>query len=101
VLRGFQIEPDGAGSWKYQLLAMQSGKAGGVFNGRYDVTLSGTLDGKPWTMSLPNGMQTLQVKQYARVEGRMAVPASAVVKTAQLKVVDASGAVRASQTTRL
>lgn len=101
VLRGFQVEPEGAGSWRYQLLAMQSGKSAGVFNGRYDVTLSGTLDGKPWTLSLPGGMQTLQVKQYARVDGRIAVPPQAVVKTAQLKVVDASGAVRASQSAKL
>jgi hypothetical protein len=41
------------------------------------------------------------VKQYARVEGMVDCPPHAVVKSAQVKVTDAGGAVRALQTLKL
>src|SRR4249920_1554293 len=48
VIRGLQAELKAPGQMRFQLLAMQAGKRPAEFNGRYDVTLSGTLDGKPW-----------------------------------------------------
>jgi hypothetical protein len=101
TVRGFQAEVQAPGHVRYQLLVVQSGRNAAQFNGHYELTLSGTLDGQPWT-SLPAGVnQPLQVKQYARVEGMLDCPPQAVVKTAQVKVTDAGGAVRALQTLKL
>lgn len=63
--------------------------------------LSGTLDGKPWTMALPGGAKALQFRQYVRVEGSMEHPVEAVLKTVQARVLDNKGVVRAAQTVKL
>jgi len=97
AVRGFQAEPVAPGQLRYQLLVMQNGKPGAPFDGRYELTLNGSLDGHPWTAGLPGGAQPLQVKQYARVEGRIEHPAGAVVKTVQVRVLNGAGAVMATQ----
>jgi hypothetical protein len=101
AVRGFQLEPESPGQWRYQALMMQYGRQAGVFSGRYELTLSGLREGKPWSMELPAGSQAVQIKQYARVEGRLSGPENVVLKSVQLRVLDASGAVRASQTLKL
>lgn len=100
-VRGFQASADAPGHLRYQLLLMQAGKSAMAFSGRYELTLGGTLDDKPWSIMSPGGPQTINVKQYARVEGVVDYPARAVVKTVQLRVLDAGGSVRAMQTLRL
>lgn len=100
-LRGFQAEVQAPGHIRYQLLVMQSGKSALQFSGRYEMTLMGTLNGQPWTSPQPGANQAIQVKQYARVEGLLDFPSLAVVKTVQVKVTDAGGAVRALQTLKL
>ena len=102
AVRGFQAEQQAPGHVRYQLLVMQGGRNAPQFNGFYEATLAGTLDGQPWS-SPPSaaGRQTLQVKQYARVEGMIDCPPNVVVKTVQVKVTDAGGAVRALQTLKL
>lgn len=99
-VRGLQIEPQLPGRLRYQLLVMQSGRTVATFTGRYELTLAGTLDGRPW-MQNAGTPQGLTLRQYARVEGVLEHPPAAVVKTVQVKVTDSSGAVRATQTTRL
>ena len=102
TVRGFQVEVPAPGHVRYQLLVMQGGRTAVQFNGHYELTLSGTLDGQPWTSAASAGAnQPLQVKQYARVEGMLDCPPRAVVKSAQVKVTDAGGAVRALQTLKL
>jgi hypothetical protein len=100
-VRGFQASADAPGHLRYQVLVMQAGKTAAAFNGRYDLTLGGTLDDKPWSVTAPGGPQALNVKQYARVEGVVDYPEHAVVKTVQLRVTDAGGSVRAMQTLNL
>jgi len=100
-VRGFQADVAAPGHVRYQLLVMQSGKNATQFNGRYELTLTGTLDGQPWTSPATGANQPLQVKQYARVEGMIDCPPQAVLKSAQVKVTDAGGAVRALQTLKL
>lgn len=100
MIRGLQAELKAPGQMRFQLLAMQAGKRPPEFNGRYDVTLSGTLDGKPWVFARPGGAQPLQLKQYARVEGVIDHPAQAVVKTVSIRVMDLNGVVRASLTVK-
>ena len=101
TVRGFQVEMAAPGHVRYQLLVVQGGRNAVQFSGRYELTLIGTLDGRPWTSPPAGSAQALQVKQYARVEGMLDCPPQAVVKTAQVKVTDAGGAVRALQTLKL
>jgi hypothetical protein len=101
VVRGFQAEAAAPGQLRYQLLVMQNGRAPQVFEGRYEITATGQLGGQPWTGGLPGGALPLQVKQYARVEGRIDHPPGAVVKTVQVRVLNGSGAVMATQMANL
>lgn len=100
-VRSIQAEPQTPGQIRYQVLIMQSGRQTTPFNGRYELSLTGTLDGKPWSQALPNGPLPVQVKQYARLEGLIDHPPQAVVKTVQLRILDGGGAVRATQTLKL
>jgi hypothetical protein len=100
VIRGLQAELRAPGQLRVQLLVMQTGKRAPDFNGRYDINLNGTLDGKPWLFARPGGAQALQLKQYARVESVTDYPPQAVVKTVSVRVMDLNGAVRASLTVK-
>ena len=101
VIRGLQAEATVAGQLRFQLLLMQAGKTKPEFQGRYEVTLSGMLDGKPWTMPQPGGAKPLQLKQVLRVEGIIDHPPQAVVKAVLVRVMDLNGGVKATQTVKL
>lgn len=101
VIRGLIAEMKSAGNLKYQMLLMQPGKSPQEFAGRYEVTLTGTLDGKPWNWAQPAGVHALQLKQYLRVEGSIDCPAMVVVQTVSVKVTDKAGATRAAETVKL
>lgn len=101
AVRALQAEPGSPGHLRYQMLLMQNGKARSEFNGRYELTLAGTVDGQPWSQPMPGGARPLQMKQYARIEGSLEYPRRAVVKTLELKVTDMAGGVRATQTVQL
>jgi hypothetical protein len=101
AIRSVQAEIVQPGQLRYQILVMQSGKAPSEFKGRYQLQLTGTLDGKPWTLNPPSGPQAIMLRQYVRVEGLVDYPAPAVVKTMQVRVIDGSGGLRASQTVKL
>jgi hypothetical protein len=100
-VRGLQLEPQAPGQLRFQLLLMQLGKTLPEFQGRYELTLAGMLDGKPWTWTPPPTKSNVVLKQYLRLEGMIEFPTAAVVKSVTVKVLDAQGAVKASQTTRL
>ena len=102
AIRSLQAEALMPGQVRYQLLVMRAGgKNLPTFDGRYDVTLTGTLDGKAWTFSPPAGGQPLQLKQYLRLDGLLEHAQAAVVKSVSVRVMDASGAVKASLTAKL
>ncbi len=101
AIRGMQVEAMGPGQMRYQLLLMQAGKTLPEFQGRYEITLSGTLDGKPWSLPQPGGAKPLQLKQYLRLEGVIQLPPQAVVKAALVRVMDLNGGVKATQTVKL
>ncbi len=101
AVRALLGEPKGPGELRYQMLVMQSGKGATEFTGRYELTLTGSLDGKPWSQTLPQGAKTLKVLQYARIEGTVEYPRNAVVKSLQVKVTDAQGKVQATQQVKL
>jgi hypothetical protein len=98
IVRGLQAELPSPGQVRYQLLVMQAGKV--QSSGRYEITLSGTFDGKPWAFVQPGGPQPVQLKQYLRVGGLLDHPAQAVVKTVSVRVMDLNGVVKASLTVK-
>ncbi len=99
-IRSLQAELLSASQLKWQVLVIQPVKNAPDFNGKLDLTINGTLAGKPWTVNLPGGAQVLQFKQYRRIEGVLDLPPLAVVKTVTAKVVE--GAVtRSVQTFKL
>jgi hypothetical protein len=101
IIRGLQAEMKSAGNLRYQMLLMQPGKSPQEFAGRYEITLTGTLDGKPWNWAQPSGAHALQLKQYLRVEGAIDCPAAALVQTVSVKVIDKAGTTRASESVKL
>jgi hypothetical protein len=82
------------------LLVIQPVKNAPEFRGKLELSLAGTLNGKPWMMELPGGPQPLQFRQYRRVEGMIDLPAQAVVKNVSVKVLEGT-ATRAVQSIKL
>lgn len=99
-LRGLQAEPGVPGQLHYQMLVVQSAQTDGTFDGHYDVTLGGTLEGRPWSQPLPGGPLPLHLKQYLRLQGSIDHPPGAVIKTVQVSVADRDGTTRATQSVR-
>lgn len=88
AIRGLQAEMLGATQLKWQVLVIQPLKNAPEFRGRLELSLSGTQDGKPWTMPLPAGGQPLQFRQYRRLEGLVDLPPEVVVKNVSARVVE-------------
>ncbi|MEY2843010.1 MAG: hypothetical protein RI920_1047, partial [Pseudomonadota bacterium] len=101
-IRGLVVEPQASGQWHYQLLLMQQGgRKQADFAGRIELLPSGLKDGRPWIATAAAVTMPLSFKQYRRVEGQFPLPAGVVVKQVQVRVLDASGAIRASQSVNL
>ena len=100
TIRGLQAELLSPTQLKWQVLVIQSVKNAPDFNGKLDMTINGTLTGKPWTVNLPGGAQALQFRQYRRIEGVLDLPPQTVVKTVTAKVVEGT-VTRSVQTFKL
>jgi len=100
AIRGLQADVQNGATIKWQVLVIQATKNAPVFNGRLEMSFSGTVSGKPWSTSLPGGAQAITIKQYGRVEGELALPAQVVVKGVSAKVWDGT-VVKATQSIKL
>ncbi len=100
AIRGLQAEVLSGTQLKWQVLVIQPVKNAPEFHGRLEVSLSGTIDGRPWLMPLPGGALPLQFRQYRRLEGMVDLPERAVVKNVSAKVLDGT-ATRAVQSVAL
>jgi hypothetical protein len=100
-LRGLQIEVEAPGRLRYQGLLMQAGGRTGEFRGRYELILNGAQDGRAWSMPVQVAGNAVNLKQYQRLEGTVGYPANAVVKQVEVRVLDASGKVQATEIARL
>jgi hypothetical protein len=90
AIRGLQAEVLSGTQLKWQVLVIQAVKNAPEFRGRLELSLSGTLNGKPWLMPLPGGPQPLQFRQYRRLEGMVDLPPQAIVKSVSARVVEGS-----------
>jgi len=98
TVRAMQATLESPGKLRYQLLLMQNGNMSAEFAGRYEIVLTGTMDGRAWSFSPAGGARVLQLRQYARLEGVIEHPQQAVVKTVQVRVTDGRGNLVATQT---
>ena len=97
AIRSLQAEVLGGMQLRWQVLVIQAARNAPDFNGKLELVLTGTQDGAPWTQTQPPQGQSLQVKQYRRIEGVLDLPPNAVVKTVTARVL-AGATVRATQT---
>ena len=88
AIRGLQAEMLGGAQLKWQVLVIQPVKNAPEFRGKLELSLSGTQDGKPWVMPLPDGGQPLQFRQYRRLEGMVDLPPQVTVKNVSARVVE-------------
>ncbi len=100
AIRGVQAELTGASTVKWQVLVIQASKNASEFAGRLELSFSGTLNGKPWVGTLPEGSRAVSVRQYGRFDGEFELPAQVVLKLVSAKVSDASG-VKSTQSIKL
>lgn len=100
AIRALQAEVLAGTQLKWQVMVIQPVKNAPEFRGKLLMSMSGTLDGKPWMVDLPGGDQALQFRQYRRVEGLIDLPPQAVVKNVSARVVEGT-ATRAVQSIKL
>jgi hypothetical protein len=100
AIRGLQAEVLAGTQLKWQILLIQPQKNAPQFSGKFQLSLAGTLDGKPWSMDLPGGPHDLSFRQYRRLEGMVDLPQQAVVKNVSAKVVEGT-ATRAMHSIKL
>ncbi len=98
AIRGLQAELQTDVGLKWQILVIQASKNAAEFNGKIELTFTGQLAGKPWTVTLPQ--QVVKVRQYGRLEGVFEVPAQVVVKGVAARILEGA-AVRATQAIKL
>jgi hypothetical protein len=61
------------------------------FKGQLEISFSGTLDGRPWSLQHASTPQTVLIKGYLRQEGLVDVPPQAVVKTVSARILQGRG----------
>ena len=100
AIRGLQAEVATPGTLKWQALVMQPGRNTQEFNGRLEVTCAGTVNGRPWSGTLPTGPLPIKIKQYGRMAGDFSLPEGVVVKSVTAQVLEGVK-VRAVQSIKL
>jgi hypothetical protein len=100
AIRALQAEVLGGTQLKWQVLVIQPSKNANEFRGNLEMSIVGTLNGKPWMMPMPGGAQPLQFRQYRRIEGMVDLPPLAVVKNVSARILEGT-ATRAVQSIKL
>lgn len=101
-VRGFQANVPSPGRLHYQLIVMRAPGARdrAEFQGRYEFNLSGTLEGRPWSLAPSGRNQVFAMKQFQRLEGAIDYPPGVVVRQVSVKVFDGAGALLATEAVR-
>ena len=116
AIRRFSVDKDTAGlgsmpgaiqQLRYKALVMQGGRDQKEFAGVLQLVATGSLNGKPMTLTLPDQgppevkeRMKIAFKRYQRVEGVFDVPAGATIKTVQLRLLE-KGTLKAQETVSL
>lgn len=100
AIRGLQAEVQNGGQIRWQVLVIQPLKNAPEFNGRLELSFTGTQNGKPWATALPGGAQVIKFRQYGRMEGVIDLAPETVVKSVSAKVLEGS-VTKAAQSIKL
>jgi hypothetical protein len=108
-IQRFKVQPELLpGEYRYHLLVLASGPRSGEFQGRYELLVSLTQNGRNVMMTVPGagapGAQGfgLGFKHFQRIEGTFRVNPAARVENVQVRVYETgSGQARATQTVKL
>lgn len=87
AIRGLQAEVQN-GQVKWQVLVIQPLKNAPEFTGKLELTFTGLQGGKPWVSALPEGPQTIKLRQYARAEGVFELPPQTTLKGVSVKIME-------------
>ena len=99
-IRGLQVERISEGQLRWQALMIQARKNAPEFKGTLEISLTGTLEGKPWTSAGAGRSQPVVIKSYLRREGLIDLPPMTVVKTVTARILQGS-VVKSVQTVKL
>ena len=109
VIRSFRVQPDPeTAQLHYRLLVQQSGKPDRDFTGSVQLRVNFVQNGHGFTLQVPDpngapeaaqGMQ-LSFRHYQRVEGGFSLPAGAVARSVQVRIL-AGGETQMQQTFNL
>jgi len=100
AIRGLQAERRDGDRLRWRILLIQPQRNVAEFQGNLELAFAGSLNGKPWSTTLPAGPLAIKFTQFGRFQGVLEVPAQAVVKSLSVKVME-GGVVKASQSARL
>jgi len=100
AIRGLQAEMQDDRQVKWQVLVIQPLKNAPEFTGRLEISFTGLQAGRPWSAALPEGPQTIKLRQYARAEGVFELPPQTLLKGVSVKVMDGN-VVKAVQSIKL
>jgi len=109
VIRSFRVQPDAETSQiRYRLLVQQSGKPDKDFVGSIQLRVNFTQNSRGFTLQVPDpsaspeaaqGLQ-LSFRHYQRVEGGFTLPAGAIARSVQVRIL-AGGETQLQQTFNL
>lgn len=86
-IRGLRAQRAVPSRVSWQLLVVQPARNAQEFKAELDVTLAGTLEGKPWSLRDTAAKRAVGVKQFLRLEGESVVPANAVVQSVTVRLM--------------
>ena len=100
TVRGLQAEVAEDRRLRWRVLLIQPQKNVAEFRGNLELAFAGSLNGKPWAMSLPDGARSVKFTQFGRFQGVFDLPPQALVKSVSVKVLEGS-VVKATQSAKL
>jgi hypothetical protein len=109
VIRSFRVQPDPETSQlRYRLLVQQSGKPDKDFSGSVQLRVNFVQNGRGFTLQIPDPAASsaaepglaLAFRHYQRVEGGFSLPAGAVARSVQVRILT-GGATQLQQTFNL
>ncbi len=100
AIRGLQAEMLDDHRLTWRILLIQPRRNVAEFKGNLELVFAGSLNGKPWSTTLPAGPQAIRFTQFGRFQGVLDVPAQVEVKSLSVKVMEGS-VVKAAQSARL
>jgi hypothetical protein len=100
AIKGLQAEILEDRRLRWRMLLIQPQRNVAQFSGNLELSIAGTLNGKPWVLSPPPVQQGVKFTQFGRFQGVLEVPAQAVVMSISVKVLDGA-VVKATQSAKL